>query len=164
MSTPGRSPETGPVPVAPERQILVACIGEAWGEDGANSDAVATALGGRELPSGVSVHELGTGALDIAYDVMRAYDAVVLIDVDRRHHGTAEASVADETEVDATIEDGQELNHLGMDAPTVLHFIKHTGGWPGQVVIVGCAPDGGQDAADAALDLAFERIEELRRA
>ncbi len=162
MSTPGHASEAGPVPVAPERQILIAGIGEGWG--GETGDAVGRLLAERSLPSGVSVHELGTGALDIAYDVMRAYDAVVLIDVDDRHEADAELTVADEAAIDAAIEDGQELNHQGMDAPTVLHFIKHTGGWPGQVVIAPCPPEAGESGAARAVDLAFERIEELQRA
>ncbi|HEU0317316.1 MAG TPA: hypothetical protein VFR49_08300, partial [Solirubrobacteraceae bacterium] len=106
--------------VAPERQIVIAAIGVDWATAG---DTVARQLGGRELPSGVSVHELGTGALDIAYDVMRGYDAAVLIDVSPAT-GAAEVTEADEQEIDATIEDGQELNPHALDAPTVLHFIK----------------------------------------
>ncbi len=146
--------------VAPERQIVIAAIGVDWSTAG---DPVARLLGERELPSGVSVHELGTGALDIAYDVMRGYDAAVLIDVGPPA-GPAEVTEADETAIDAAIEDGQELNPHALDAPTVLHFIKHTGGWPGKVMLVPCDPAGGADAAAAAVDRAFATIEELRRA
>lgn len=146
---------------APERQIVIAGVGEAW----ESSDAVERALAARELPSGVSIHELGTGALDIAYDVMRGYDALILIDVDARHRGEpAVATVAREEEIDATIEDGQTVNHQGMDAPTVLHFVKHVGGWPGSVVIVSCDPDAGEDGAVAAVEAALATIEEMRRA
>ncbi len=146
--------------VAPERQIVIAAIGVDWATAG---DPVARHLGERELPSGVSVHELGTGALDIAYDVMRGYDAAVLIDVSPAT-GTAEVTEADEREIDATIEDGQELNPHALDAPTVLHFIKHTGGWPGKVMLVPCDPAGGEAAAAAAVDRAFATIAELQRA
>jgi len=146
---------------APERQIVIAGIGEAWQADG----PVERELAERALPSGVSLHELGTGALDIAYDVMRGYDALVLIDVDQRHRGDAAvATVAREEEIDARIEDGQTVNHQGMDAPTVLHFVKHVGGWPGQVVIVPCDPDAGADGATRAVDLAMATIEDLRSA
>jgi hydrogenase maturation protease len=146
--------------VAPERQIVIAAVGVDWTAAG---DPVARRLGERELPSGVSVHELGTGALDIAYDVMRGYDAAVLIDVSPPA-GSADVTEADEKAIDATIEDGQELNPNAMDVPTVLHFIKHTGGWPGKVMLVPCDPAGGDDAAAEAVDRAFATIEELRSA
>ncbi len=146
--------------VAPERQIVIAAIGEDWASAG---DPVARVLGERELPSGVSIHELGTGALDIAYDVMRGYDAAILIDVSA-HGADAEVHEADEKEVDAAIEDGQEINPHAMDAPTVLHFIKHTGGWPGKVLIVPCRPDSGAAGATDAVDRVFQTITELQNA
>jgi hydrogenase maturation protease len=124
---------------------------------------VARILGERELPSGVSVHELGTGALDIAYDVMRGYDAAILIDVSA-HGGADEVTEADETMIDATIEDGQELNPHALDAPTVLHFIKHTGGWPGKILLVPCEPGADEAGAGAAVDRVFATIEEIQRA
>ena len=38
----------------------------------------------RELPEGVVVLDFGTGGLDLAYEVMRGYDALVLVDVSRQ--------------------------------------------------------------------------------
>jgi hydrogenase maturation protease len=149
--------------VAPERQIVIAAIGADWASDETTAAAVAAALGAHELPSGVSLHELGTGALDIAYDVMRGYDALVLIDLsaDGADRGVTEA---DEKAIDPTIEDGQEVNHLAMDLPTVLHFITHVGGWPGKVVVVPCAPGGGEAAAGAAVDQLFGTVAEIQDA
>ena len=160
MTTPTNSIAALGEAVAPERQIVIAGIGTDWGTGG----DVAGILAARELPSGVSVHELGTGALDIAYDVMRGYDALVLIDVSADAGPTAEVTEADETTIDATIEDGQDLNPNALDAPTVLHFVKHTGGWPGKVMIVRCDPQGGDAAAAAAVDRVLATVEELRRA
>ena len=71
---------------------------------------------------------------------------------------------ADEKEIDASIEDGQEVNHMGMDLQTVLHFIKHVGGWPGRVMVVPCAPGGGEGAAGAAVDQLFTTVAELQDA
>jgi hydrogenase maturation protease len=149
--------------VAPERQIVIAAIGADWASDETTAAAVAAALSAHELPSGVSLHELGTGALDIAYDVMRGYDALVLIDLSA---GAADRGVteADEKEIDPTIEDGQEVNHLAMDLPTVLHFITHVGGWPGKVIVVPCAPGGGEAAAVAAVDQLFGTVAEIQDA
>ena len=163
MSTPGRATSNTPDPVAPERQILIAGVGEAWVTGEGSAATVARELAARELPSGVAVHELGTGALDIAYDVMRGYDALVLIDVGSS--GAQEGVVeADEEEIDAAIEDGQSLDPRAMDPPTVMQFIKNVGGWPGHVLIVPCDPAGGEAGATEAVDLALATVEELRSA
>jgi hydrogenase maturation protease len=149
--------------VAPERQIVIAAIGADWADDAATAGAVSDALSSHALPSGVSLHELGTGALDIAYDVMRGYDALVLLNL-AGAEGAAGVVEADEKEIDASIEDGQEVNHMGMDLQTVLHFIKHVGGWPGRVMVVPCAPGGGEGAASAAVDQLFATVAELQDA
>ena len=65
-------------------QILVAGIGNAWLHDDGFGSAVAAALGKRELPDGVTVLDFGSGGLDLAYEVMRGYEALVLIDVSRQ--------------------------------------------------------------------------------
>jgi hydrogenase maturation protease len=171
MSTPANSITALGEIVAPERQIVIAGIGTAWGSGG----DVAGILGQRELPSGVSVHELGTGALDIAYDVMRGYDALILIDVSRQGDkpGTLYVMEADRDDVDGQVEDGQMLDPHGMDPETVLRFVKYVGGWPGRVFVVACEPEivedvgfGLSDAVSAsvarAAEVVLETIAELR--
>ena len=41
-------------------------------------------LRARQLPDGVAVMDAGTGGLDLAYEVMRGYDALVILDVSRQ--------------------------------------------------------------------------------
>jgi len=59
-----------------------------------------------------------------------------------------------------------------MDPETVLRFIKITGGWPGEVVIVACEPEtveemgvglspAVEEAVERAVDLVLETAEEL---
>ena len=67
-----------------EKQILVAGVGNAWLQDDAFGAEVARRLAERELPSGVSVMDVGTSGLDLAYEVMRGYSALVIVDVSRR--------------------------------------------------------------------------------
>ena len=67
-----------------EKQILVAGVGNAWLQDDAFGGEVRPAPGGARLPSGVTVMDFGTGGLDLAYEVMRGYDALVLVDVSRQ--------------------------------------------------------------------------------
>jgi hydrogenase maturation protease len=66
-----------------QKQILVAGIGNAWLRDDGFGGEVVKRLGGRELPAGVSVMDFGTGGLDLAYEVMRGYDALILVDISR---------------------------------------------------------------------------------
>ena len=64
-------------------QILVAGVGNAWMQDDGFGGEVVRRLKERALPDGVTVEDFGTGGLDLAYEVMRGYDALLLIDVTR---------------------------------------------------------------------------------
>jgi hydrogenase maturation protease len=156
------------------KQILVAGIGNAWLRDDGFGGEVARVLGERELPDGVQVMDFGSGGLDLAYEVMRGYDALVLIDVSRQGEapGTLYVMEASEDDVDGQIEDGQLLDPHGMDPQTVLRFVKYVGGWPGRVMIVACEPEVVEDvglglseavagAVARAADVVLETIGEL---
>ena len=157
------------------KRILVAGIGNAWLRDDGFGGEVVRRLESRELPEGAAVFDFGTGGLDLAYEVMRGYDALVLIDVSRQggEPGTLYVMEAQKEDVEAGIEDGQLINPHAMDPQTVLRFVKTLGAWPGKVVIVACEPaqveEMGmglsaevQSAVDAAVALVIETIEELR--
>ena len=130
------------------KQILVAGIGNAWLRDDGFGGEVAKALGERELPDGVSVVDFGSGGLDLAYEVMRGYDALILVDVSRQggDPGTLYVMEADPDDVEGSIEDGQALDPHGMDPQTVLRFVKYVGGWPGRVIVIACEPEVVEDA------------------
>ena len=157
------------------KRILVAGIGNAWLRDDGFGGEVVRRLESRELPEGAAVFDFGTGGLDLAYEVMRGYDALVLIDVSRQggEPGTLYVMEAQKEDVEAGIEDGQMINPHAMDPQTVLRFVKTLGAWPGKVVIVACEPaqveEMGmglsaevQSAVDAAVELVIDTIEELR--
>jgi len=129
------------------RQILVAGIGNAWLRDDGFGGEVAKQLTERELPDGVTVLDFGSGGLDLAYEVMRGYDALVLIDVSRQGGpaGTLYVMEVQESDVDGSVEDGQLLNPHGMDPQTVLRFVKYVGGWPGRVMVIACEPESVED-------------------
>ena len=158
-----------------ETRILVAGVGNAWLRDDGFGSEVVKRLEGRELPSGVSVMDFGTGGLDLAYEVMRGYDALILIDVSRQggEPGTLYVMEPDEDDIAAGIEDGEMLDPHGMDPATMLRFVRATGGWPGRVVVIGCEPGEVDEvgmgltpkveaAMEQALALVLETIEELR--
>jgi hydrogenase maturation protease len=157
------------------KQILVAGIGNAWLRDDGFGGEVAKRLGERELPAEAAVFDFGTGGLDLAYEVMRGYDALILLDVSRQggEPGTLYVMEANEEDVEAGIEDGQVINPHGMDPQTVLRFVKSLGAWPGKVIVVACEPAEVEDmgfglsdevagAVDAAVDLVLETVERLR--
>jgi len=156
-------------------QILVAGIGNAWLRDDGFGGHVAAKLEKRDLPEGVSVFDFGSGGLDLAYEVMRGYHALVLVDVSRQggEPGTLYIMEPDEDEIDAGIEDGEVINPHGMDPQTVLRFVKAVGGWPGKVVVVACEPlnveemglglsDEVAGAVDRAVEVVLKQVEELK--
>ena len=157
------------------KRILVAGIGNAWLSDDGFGGEVVRRLERRELPEGAVVLDFGTGGLDLAYEVMRGYDALVLVDVSRQggEPGTLYVMEASEEEVEAGIEDGQVINPHAMDPQTVLRFVKTVGAWPGKVVVVACEPTSVEQmgmglseevarAVDGAADLVARTIDELQ--
>jgi hydrogenase maturation protease len=157
------------------KQILVAGIGNAWLRDDGFGGEVAKVLADRELPAGVSVVDFGTGGLDLAYEVMRGYDALILVDISRQGEppGTLYVMEADPDDIDGKIEDGQMLDPHGMDPQTVLRFVKYVGGWPGRVFVVACEPEviedvgfGLSDAVSGALaraaDVVLDTVADLQ--
>ena len=86
--------------------------------------------------------DAGTGGLDLAYEVMRGYDALVIVDVSQQGGapGTLYVMEPDEESVPGSIEDGEAINPHAMDPATVLRFVKSAGAWPGRVVVIACEP------------------------
>jgi hydrogenase maturation protease len=154
--------------------ILVAAVGNLWLGDDGFAGEVAKRLRARELPADVAVADFGSGGLDLAYEVLRGYDALVLVDVTRQggEPGTLYVMEVDPDSIDASIDDSVQIDPHGMDPETVLRFVKSTGGWPGKVVVVGCEPQEVEEvgigltprvaaAVDGAVDLVVETVEEL---
>ena len=155
--------------------ILVAAVGNLWlGDDGFGGE-VAKRLRALALPEGVAVADFATGGLDLAYEVMRGYEALVLLDVSRQggEPGTLYLMEVDPDSVGGPIEDGEQIDPHGMDPQTVLRFVKAVGGWPGKVMVVACEPEQVEQVAiglspsvaaavEGAARLVVEAIEELR--
>jgi len=159
----------------PLRRILVAGVGNAWLRDDGFGGEVARRLDRLDLPDDVAVMDAGTGGLDLAYEVMRGYDALVILDVSRQggEPGTLYVMEPDEESVPAGIEDGDVINPHAMDPQTVLRFVKSVGAWPGRVVVIACEPADVQemgwglsgpvrDAIERAVDLVAETVAEMR--
>lgn len=125
------------------RHILVAGIGNLWlRDDGFGSEVVRLLRERGSPPAGVHLADFGNSGLDLAYEVMRGYDGLILVDASRQggEPGTLYVMEPTAEDVDGSIEDGQALDPHSMDPLTVLRFVKYVGGWPGPVVIVACEP------------------------
>jgi hydrogenase maturation protease len=159
----------------PEKQILVAGVGNAWMQDDAFGGEVVRRLEKQGVPSGVMVLDFGTSGLDLAYEVMRGYDALVLVDASRQggEPGTLYVMEPEQAEFAPSIDDGEAIDPHHMDPQTVLRFVNATGGWPGKVLVIGCEPGevdepglgltpAVQAAVAAALDLVLQTVAELR--
>jgi hydrogenase maturation protease len=158
-----------------EKQILVAGVGNAWLQDDAFGGECARRLEARGVPSGVTVMDFGTGGLDLAYEVMRGYDALVLLDASRQggEPGTLYVIEPQLSDYAGPIEDGDSINPHGMDPATMLRFVNAIGGFSGKVIVIGCEPGEVDEvglgltppveaACERALTLVSETIDELR--
>ncbi|MGZ5360665.1 MAG: hydrogenase maturation protease [Solirubrobacterales bacterium] len=159
-----------------EPQILVAGVGNAFLADDGFGGHVVKSLGERELPAGVQVMDFGTGGLDLAYEVMRGYHGLILVDASEQggKPGTLYVLEPDPEEIEAGIEDGEVISPHGMDPHTVLRFVKAVHGWPGRVVVVACEPANVEEmgmelsaevkgSIERAVEVVLEQVEELRR-
>jgi hydrogenase maturation protease len=159
----------------PEKQILVAGVGNAWLQDDAFGGECARRLEARGVPSGVTVMDFGTGGLDLAYEIMRGYDALILLDASRQggEPGTLYVIEPSMEDLSGSIEDGDVINPHGMDPQTVLRFVGAIGGFSGRVVVIGCEPGevdevglgltpAVDEVVERALALVTDTIEELR--
>jgi hydrogenase maturation protease len=158
-----------------EKQILVAGVGNAWLQDDAFGGECARRLEAQGVPPGVTVMDFGTGGLDLAYEVMRGYDALVLIDASRQggEPGTLYVIEPELSDLEGAIEDGEVINPHGMDPATMLRFVNAIGGFSGKVVVIGCEPGEVDDvgigltppvaeAVDGALRLVRDTLGRLR--
>jgi hydrogenase maturation protease len=145
-------------------QVLVAGIGNTWlHDDGFGSEVVRVLRERGTPPAGVHLADFGTSGLDLAYEVMRGYDALILVDASRQGQEPGTLYVMEPTaeDVDGSIEDGQMLDPHGMDPLNVLRFVKYVGGWPGRVVVIACEPE---DVTDVGFGLSEPVKEALVRA
>ena len=156
------------------KRILVAGIGNSWMKDDGFGSKVAERLDGVDLPQGVAVFDFGTGGLDLAYELMRGYSALLIVDVSRQGGvpGTLYVMDADPADIEP-IGDGEVVSPHGMDPETVLRFVKTVGGWPGKVVVIACEPGNVEEmgiglspdveeAVGRAADLVLATIEGLQ--
>ena len=157
------------------KQILIAGVGNAWLQDDAFGSECARRLEAQGVPEGVTVMDFGTSGLDLAYELIRGYSALVLLDASRQGDvpGTLYVMEPDRSEFAGALQDGENIDPHDMNPHTVLRFVNAIGGWPGKVVVIACEP-GETDqpgygltppveaAVQSAVTLVLETLAELQ--
>ncbi|WP_225834466.1 hydrogenase maturation protease [Streptomyces sp. NK08204] len=124
--------------MAPTR-LLVAGIGNIFLADDAFGPEVIAALRERPLPAGADVRDFGIRGLDLAYQLLDGYDAVVLVDAAARGHRPGTLSLIAPELPDAA--DCAPEAH-GMDPVKVLALAARLAERPlPRVVLLACEPE-----------------------
>jgi hydrogenase maturation protease len=154
------------------KKILVAGIGNIFFGDDAFGCEVASRLGRRSLPDGVTVKDFGIRSYDLAYALMDNYDATILVDATPQGNapGTIYLIEPDIKKLDDLPEEA--VNAHSMTPVRVLQLVRSLGGNTGWLRVVGCEPHildseegamGLSEKVQAAVDPAIEMIESLIR-
>ncbi len=121
----------------------------------------------------MAVFDFGTGGLDLAYEVMRGYDALVLVDVSRKggEPGTLYVMDADPDDVEPIERrrGRQPARHGPAHGAPVRQDRRRLAG---KVLVIACEPGTVEemglelspavaDAVDRAVDLVLETVDEL---
>jgi hydrogenase maturation protease len=152
------------------KRVMVAGVGNIFMKDDGFGGAVIKKMLDKKFPEGVEVKDFGTGGLKLAYDLMKGYDGLILLDASSRGEkpGTLYVIEPNENDTDGNLENGTIIDPHGADPATVLRFVKSIGSWPAKVLIVACEPEtvddfeiGLSEPVNAAIDKAIELVDEL---
>ena len=152
------------------KRVMIAGVGNMFMKDDGFGGAVIKKMQHNNFPEGVEVKDFGTGGLKLAYDLMKGYDGLILLDASARGEppGTLYLIEPNENDIDADLENGGPIDPHGADPVTVLRFVKSIGSWPGKVLVVACEPAsvdefeiGLSNAVNASIDKAVEMVEEI---
>jgi len=127
--------------VTTQPRILVAGIGNIFLGDDAFGCEVLRRLVARPLPAGVEALDFGIRGFDLAYRILRGYDAVVLVDAAPRG-GPPGTLYVIEPEIDALAADQADSAVEGhsLSPARVLQLVRMLGGELPRLRLVGCEP------------------------
>jgi hydrogenase maturation protease len=149
---------------------MIAGVGNIFMKDDGFGSEVIKKILHKAFPEGVEIKDFGTGGLKLAYDLMKGYDGLILLDASARGEqpGTLYVIEPAENDIDGNLENGTIIDPHGSDPATVLKFVKSIGAWPAKVLIVACEPQnvddfeiGLSEPVNAAIDKAIELVEEI---
>jgi hydrogenase maturation protease len=133
------------------KRILVAGMGNVFMKDDGFGAEVIKRLLAERRHDGIEIKDFGTGCLKLAYDLMRGYDGLILVDASKRGGapGTLYVIEPEPATLPPDLTQGGPIDPHWTDTETVLRFVKSLGAWPTTVRIIGCEPA----AADLELGL-----------
>src|SRR4051794_1278647 len=155
--------------------ILIAGVGNIFLGDDAFGVEVARSLATRQLPQSVLVKDFGIRGFDLAYTLLDAWKAVILVDALPRGDtpGTLYVLEPNLDGLGTSASAAAEMNPHGMDPVRVLNLAASMGTISAQVLVVGCEPhDFGEELegrmglsppVQAAVERAAEMVEEVVR-
>ena len=152
------------------KRVMIAGVGNMFMKDDGFGGAVVKKILNKKFPEGVEVKDFGTGGLKLAYDLMKGYDGLILLDASARGEkpGTLYVIEPNEDDINPDLEQGGPIDPHGADPATVLRFVKSIGSWPAKVLIVACEPEtiddfeiGLSEPVNAAIDKAVEMVEDI---
>lgn len=135
-------------------KVLVACVGNIFLGDDAFGVEVSQRLQNVRLPEHVSVVDFGIRSYDLAYELMKPWDLVVLVDAVSR--GGAPGTVYVIEPDTAAIEQGSQsagFDAHTMDPVSVLQMVKALGGKCARMLVVGCEPASVEPRDDGQFEL-----------
>lgn len=141
--------------------VLVAGVGNIFLSDDGFGSEVARRLGQHSLPDGVEVVDYGIRGMHLAYDLLKGYDGLIIIDALPREGAPGEIHVLEVGPED--LGDGDVDAH-GMQPVAVLASLGSLGGELPPTYVVGCEPATVQDGmglsapVEAAIDRAIEAV------
>lgn len=153
-----------------KKRVMVAGVGNMFMKDDGFGCAVIRKMQEKQFPEGVEIKDFGTGGLKLAYDLMKGYDGLVLLDASMRGEkpGTLYVIEPNEKEISPDLEEGGPIDPHGADPVMVLRFVRSIGSWPGKVLIVACEPENVEDyeiglsePVSASLEKAVEMVEDI---
>jgi hydrogenase maturation protease len=122
-------------------RVLIAGIGNIFMGDDAFGCEVAQRLAARPWPDGVRVVDYGIRGLDLAYALLDAPDAVILIDAAPRGGQPGTVYVIRPDLAQLAAEPGESmLDAHTMNPLKVLRMVQGMGGELRQITLVGCEP------------------------
>ncbi len=155
-------------------RILVAGIGNIFFGDDAFGCEVAATLAKRALPDGVTVRDFGIRSYDLAYAMMEAYEAIILIDATPRGEAPGTLYLIEPELAKNRLDEAETevVNAHSMSPVRALQMVRCLGGArrPTKLYVVGCEPgileteDGRMGLSDrvaAAVGPAIDMIEKL---
>jgi hydrogenase maturation protease len=117
------------------RNILIACLGNIFYGDDAFGVEVAKLLLENELPENIKVQDFGIRGIDLAFEVSKNYDLVILVDAVKVGANAGDIFVIEPK----ILNDSNILTH-DLTPNKALQFAQNFATQPKKLLLIGCEP------------------------